>query len=318
MVGGALHSDMTLGTVQLGMPYGIANLTGQPSRPEAVALVRQAIAHGVSHLDTARSYGESEEVLGESLGGAWRSRAEVITKLDPLESLPADASSSQVLAGIEHSILQSRRALATDQLPVLLLHRWHHHDAWRGEVWRRLLEIQASGQIGKLGASVYTPEEALAALRDPHVQHLQIPLNVLDRRWRKQGVDSAAMARPDVIVHARSAFLQGILLHSSAIWPITQDRAESLLQPLSHLEKKFGRQSMADLCLAYVRSQEWITSIVVGCDTISQLHENLGLFRTPKLTEEESAEVENRLQGAPVELLNPSKWKLIHDPVKAR
>ena len=81
--------EMTLGTAQLGLKYGVANRTGKPNRETATSMVRDAIGHGVTTLDTARAYGDAEEVLGQSLTGAWRSRAEVITKLDPLAGLSA-------------------------------------------------------------------------------------------------------------------------------------------------------------------------------------------------------------------------------------
>ncbi|HEY6181395.1 MAG TPA: aldo/keto reductase, partial [Terriglobales bacterium] len=89
-VAGRSHSELTLGTAQLGMKYGITNRTGKPARSVAVSLVRRAIGCGVMHLDTARGYGESEAVLGEALQGL-QSSVEVITKLDPLVALPADA-----------------------------------------------------------------------------------------------------------------------------------------------------------------------------------------------------------------------------------
>jgi spore coat polysaccharide biosynthesis protein SpsF (cytidylyltransferase family)/aryl-alcohol dehydrogenase-like predicted oxidoreductase len=315
IVQGSMHGEMTLGTVQLGTKYGIVNRTGQPARATARALVRRAIAHGVTHLDTARSYGESEEVLADALAGAWRSRVEVVTKLDPLEFLSRDASSAMARAAVEESVRQSCLALETQHLPVLLLHRWRHWRAWKGEAWRQLLELRARGVIGRLGASVYAPEEALEALSDPDIRHLQIPLNVLDHRWKQGGVDRAAARRDDVVVHARSAFLQGILLHPAEFWPMAaRNNAGSYLGPLGHMAQKFERRSVADLCLAYVRSQSWITSVVVGCETPAQLDEDLGLFRLPKLSSEQCEELESSIPYAPVELLNPSKWDLTHAP----
>src|SRR5690242_874854 len=123
---GQTHSQLTLGTVQLGMNYGIANRTGMPSRATAVELVQRAISYGVTQLDTARAYGESESVLGEALQGEWRSQAEVITKLDPLSGLSSDADPTTVQAEVDRSITASCRELSLKSLPVLLLHRWDH------------------------------------------------------------------------------------------------------------------------------------------------------------------------------------------------
>jgi aryl-alcohol dehydrogenase-like predicted oxidoreductase/spore coat polysaccharide biosynthesis protein SpsF (cytidylyltransferase family) len=312
---GQVHSELTLGTAQLGMEYGIVNRTGRPSESSAIAMVRHAIAHGVTTIDTARAYGEAEEILGRALSGRWDSRLKVVTKLDPLDALPTDASPIVVSAAVDDSIRRSCEALRTSQLDTLLLHRWTHRFLWDGATWRRLQELQQEGKISVLGASVYEPSEALDALDDPAIQHLQIPMNVLDRRWKEAGVDKALAQRRDVVVHARSAFLQGILIHGADRWPDIGDGYDAALcvDRLQGLATRFDRLRVADLCLAYVRAQPWITSVVVGCETMPQLKSNLELFRLPKLTAEQCEELEDTLPMAPDALLNPSRWNLAHE-----
>jgi spore coat polysaccharide biosynthesis protein SpsF len=312
---GKIHSELTLGTAQLGMDYGIANRAGQPALPVAIRMVRQAVAHGVTALDTARAYGDAESVVGQALTGAWRSRVEVITKLDPLASLPQNATVNEVRAAVDDSVKRSCEALRSKTLSTLLLHRSSHHDAWGGAAWRRLLELRDDGTIGNLGASVYEPREALDLLQDMAITHLQIPMNVLDWRWRASGFDRAVVRRPDVVVHARSALLQGVLADSPpSLWPVSAGfDAAACLRQLRKLTAEFGRQSMTDLCLAYVRSQPWITSVVVGCETLEQVDENLELLCRPKLTTEQCAELERSLPEAPEDLLNPSQWNFVHE-----
>jgi aryl-alcohol dehydrogenase-like predicted oxidoreductase len=198
-------------------------------------------------------------------------------------------------------------------LAVLLLHRWIHHDVWEGAAWKYLVELRDDGKIGKLGVSISEPWEALAALEDPDIRHVQLPINVLDARWKAHGIDHALTHRPEIVVHARSTFLQGILLHPADCWPVSREYdAQSCVERLHALVRKFGRESIADLCLAYVRAQSWITSLVVGCETTSQLKENLKLFRLPALTLEQCDEIEHSLPVAPDDLLNPAKWKPAH------
>ena len=316
---GRIHGELTLGTVQLGTNYGIVNRAGKPSKGLAVAMVRHAIAHGVTALDTARSYGESEELLCEALSGAWRSRAEVITKLDPMHGLSADSDSATVRSCVDESVEKSCIALGTRQLGTLLLHRWQHYRCWEGAAWRRLLELRDDGTIETLGISVYEPAEALEALRDPAIQHLQIPLNILDRRWKENDLPRTLADRPDVVVHARSALLQGVLANPAPCWPAACDYdAASFGQEICRLVRRFSRKSAADLCLAYARSQPWVTSVVVGCETMAQLQENLELFRSPKLSEEQCEELERALPFAPEALLNPAKWNLAHEEFAAQ
>jgi aryl-alcohol dehydrogenase-like predicted oxidoreductase len=252
-------SDLTLGTAQLGMQYGEVNQTGKPSRPLAVAMVRHALAHGVTAVDTARAYGDAEEVLGQALTPEWRARACVITKLDPLASLSHDTGRAEVRAAVEESVQKSCDALRAERLETLLLHRWQHRRAWKEAAWGRLLEFHQQGKIGALGASVYKPEEALDALREPRVKHVQLPANLLDWRWKSAGFDRAAADRPDVVVHARSALLQGILIHPISRWPdIEGFDAARCLRQLEVLARRFERESVADLCFAYVRAQPWV------------------------------------------------------------
>ena len=221
--GPRIHSELTLGTAQLGLEYGIVNHSGKPPIVEAIAMVRYAVAHGVATLDTARAYGDSERVIGEALSGAWCSRAQAVTKLDPLASFHDSADSDTVRQAVEKSVYRSCEALRSKRLGTLLLHRWLHRRSWKGAAWQCSLDLRDSGLISILGASVYEPAEALDALQDPAIQHLQIPVNVLDGRWKRSGIASALAARPDVIVHGRSAFLQGILLHPVHRWPLMND-----------------------------------------------------------------------------------------------
>ena len=65
-----LHlSFLSLGTVQLGLDYGISNASGKPDLSTAFAILDKALERGINSLDTARGYGNSESVIGEWLKG---------------------------------------------------------------------------------------------------------------------------------------------------------------------------------------------------------------------------------------------------------
>ena len=46
-------------------------------------IVQRAVELGINHLETARGYGTSEEVLGRALRGIDRSRVYITTKIAP-------------------------------------------------------------------------------------------------------------------------------------------------------------------------------------------------------------------------------------------
>jgi len=310
VINSEIHGTLALGTAQLAMPYGVANITGPPTFEEAVRIVREAVAHGITSIDTARSYGDGENRLGQILDQGLRNQVTVISKLAPLEGLSARASEKMVVYAAEASVFRSCRELNTRQLEVLLLHRWEHRQQQGGAIWRRLLKLREEGVIGKLGASIYEPDQAIQALEDKDVKYLQIPFNALDWRWRSSRFQQMRAARPDVVVHGRSAFLQGLLVAGPSRWPSVQGvNPAQWLKKLDELVAQLGRESRADLCLAYVRGQPWLTSIVVGMETLAQLYDNIRLFQNSALSAEGCRVVESVLAGAPERLLNPSTWR---------
>ena len=60
-------SALSLGTVQLGLSYGINNADGKPSQETANAILNAALDGGINTLDTAGAYGDSEVVIGNWL-----------------------------------------------------------------------------------------------------------------------------------------------------------------------------------------------------------------------------------------------------------
>ena len=63
---GVSISELSLGTVQLGVSYGINNQSGKPDRTQAFGILDTALTNGISALDTAAAYGDSEQVIGKS------------------------------------------------------------------------------------------------------------------------------------------------------------------------------------------------------------------------------------------------------------
>jgi len=307
-MGKARPAELVLGSVQLGLAYGAANRTGKPSHGAALSIVQRAVQSGITKFDTARAYGDSEDRLGEALRE--RRGIRTVTKLSPLSELAADASRAAVRAAVDQSVQQSLAALRRVRLDCLLLHRMAHMTAWNGAAWERLLELLEDSTILALGVSVQSPQEALAALDCPDVQHIQLPFNLLDWRWREAGVIARIEARAHLAVHARSVFLQGILAaEDPSVWPrIEGVNSPDLVSLISELARQFERKSAADLCLAYARGQSWIDGVVVGMETQDQLDANLRLSARPPLSPEDCAEIEQRVPRLPAKLLDPAQW----------
>ncbi len=308
IVAGELQASLVLGGAQFGMPYGIANRAGKPGEDELHAILGLAEAAGISHLDTAAGYGDSEHRIGSALEPD--SPLGIVTKL-PSHLTDGEPTKSEIVQRVHVAIDRSLWLLERPRLEAVLLHRFEHFGAAEGAIWQTLLALQSEGKIGRIGASVYRPEELAALLSVPEVGLVQIPFNILDRRWLEPAIQRAIAGRPDVILHGRSALLQGLLtIDDPLLWPISDgDLARRCIAGLRAAAASLGRESIADLCFAHARAQPWLAGIVVGAETAAQMAENIRLFRTPALMPAQAEAVAASLPNPlPEQLLNPALW----------
>jgi len=197
--------ELVLGTVQLGLPYGIANVSGQPNRARALEIVAAAWEAGVRCFDTAQAYGGSETVLGASLQALGvAGEARVITKL-AMELFDAP------LAVIRNRIDRSFARLGSEPLHALLLHEPAWLARWNRGVGELLLAYQTSGRIRHLGISIASPVQ-ISLLDDyPDLSVVQVAANAWDRRLdRLRFWEDSETTLCGVFI--RSIFLQGLLL----------------------------------------------------------------------------------------------------------
>ncbi|MDO9438419.1 aldo/keto reductase [Hydrogenophaga sp.] len=308
---GAPASRMVMGGAQLGLAYGAVNTTGQPTQASGAAMIKAAIANGVTMLDTARAYGTSEEVIGESLKDGWQGRAEIVTKLSPLSQCPDDAGEAFVHALVDASIFQSLSSLKTTSLDVLLLHRAEHLSQWHGAAWHRLQAHQEAGRVRRLGVSVQNPLELARVLQEPSVSHIQLPCNLVDWRWDEAGAAiSTAKRERRLTIHARSPYLQGVLLSQEAgAWAKAHvNPAQAVTEWLQQMVAHCQRNSVADLCLAYLNAIEWIDGVVVGAERMEQLEQNIDLFGRPPLAPDDMALIRRTRPRLDASTLDPALW----------
>lgn len=302
---------LVFGTAQFGSAYGIANKTGQPNSNMAQELLKVAIANGVTHIDTARSYGDSEAVIGHSLKSGWEGRARIITKLSPMQACPSDAVASVVNAFVDASVFQSSASLGVQKIDTMMIHRASHLFDWGGAVWQRLLTHQSSGLIGELGVSVQGPSELSMALKCPDISCIQLPFNLLDWRWEAVIPELlAAKALRSVTVHVRSALLQGLLpSRDASLWRQANVASpEAIIDWLEQQVLRCTRENIADLCLAYVNAQDWVDGVAIGMENMAQLQNNIELFNKLALTDEQLANIRMTRPQLSETTLNPALW----------
>jgi aryl-alcohol dehydrogenase-like predicted oxidoreductase len=113
-------SKITLGTVQLGLKYGIANKVGKPDLKSAYEILQIASQNGINSFDTAPNYGDSEKILGQYFQQSGSTIKPVITTKIPKITLGKEQTSEHVYNNVKMSISKSSRLLGVEKIPICL------------------------------------------------------------------------------------------------------------------------------------------------------------------------------------------------------
>ena len=254
--------SLILGTAQLGMSYGVANKTGMPSTKEVRAILDEAAGCGITELDTAANYGESESVIGRLAAG----RFSITTKLPQIE--PA----SDAYCLVKKSIDSSLGSLQVDHIDTLLMHAPHQLDDVGGEeIWAALEDLKREGKIGRLGYSLYRPTELDILYKRFSPDAVQLPMNVFDNRFGESGW-LHRLFTDAVDIYTRSVFLQGILLQPADGRHPFFDKWQEFFNALDAARQECDLSPIR-YCFAWLLQQNAHGKFVVGAESASQVSE---------------------------------------------
>jgi aryl-alcohol dehydrogenase-like predicted oxidoreductase len=284
--------QLAIGTAQFGLNYGINNHTGQVQPTEIQHILNAAKKAGVSTLDTAIAYGESEKALGNNdLSGF-----NLITKLPAIPN-----GCSDIHQWINEQITASLTRLNIEKLDAVLLHRPEQLLQSNGaELYQALLQMKQTEKCKRIGVSIYAPEELTSLITRFNLDIVQLPINVFDQRvvhsgWLKRLQDK------NIAVHVRSLFLQGLLLIPERERPIAFNAWQPQWQAW---QQWLTEQNISPLegCLRPFLAMPGIEKLVIGIDSLKQLTEIIQVFSQPALV------LPQELSCTDVRLLNPSFW----------
>lgn len=287
-------SRLILGTVQMGIDYGISNKSGRITEEESFEILKYAWESGIRKLDTAEAYGKAHEVIGKFHATHSNIRFEVITKL------PADYNHS-----VKEKVKSYLDELNLNRIDTLMFHSFDSYNS--SSDIQELIELKREGVIEKMGVSVYTNPQLEVVIEDPNVDCIQLPYNALDNKVHRGALISKAKKQGKEI-HTRSCYLQGLFfMQLDSDKPIVQRLQKDLNQ--FHIIVSDSNREIQDVALGYCMHNKDIDYILVGVDSKKQLQENFS-----GLEKEIQRETVDRLEQIVVEdtdLLNPSLWNRI-------
>ncbi len=287
---------LAIGTAQFGLDYGIANDHGKVSQKEIKKILDLARSSNISLLDTAMDYGDSEFKIGKAGSKGFN----IVSKIG---DIPVNKKNTKDF--IYNKLKNTLDDLGIKSLYGLLLHRPENLLNKNGlAIYETLSEFKEMGLVKKIGISIYEPDDLNKIIPNFKLDIVQSPINIFDRRLINSfWVDE--LKKKGIEIHARSVFLQGLLL-------IDPSKRSTYFKKWNRLFKEYDewlyekKISNFELCIRYVLSQDSIDKVIIGIDSCKQLKEIIDLYssKSEKLT------VPNELFSNDKSLINPSCWKI--------
>ena len=286
-----LKKKIGIGTIQFSSNYGIANKSGQVSIKEIKKIKQLAKKNDIRILDTASAYGNCEKILGNINFGEF----DVITKL-PVTN-PGKNPKKWVLRNIKISL----KKLRIKQLYAVHVHNTNYlFDKHGPQIYKGLIEAKKRGLVKKIGVSTYTIPELKKIISKYKIDIVLLPFNVFDQRTLKSKI-LEKLKKNEIEIHARSTFLQGLLLLSEKKIPKKFIKWKKLFKNWENLVKE-KRIDKFKLCLRYSLSNPYIDKVIVGMDSskhFEQIIKSVGYIDINTKKVDASNEIN---------LINPAKW----------
>lgn len=297
-------SVLGLGTVELGMPYGITK-TKPPPKADAIALLQHAVEKGITYIDTARSYGVAEELIGES-GVGNRESVVIGTKCGAFYEAGEDPRGDELRQRLTEEVNASLKALRRPTLDLLHVHGPSAEIVGRGELVGMLQELKKQGKVCYFGVAARGEEAPLAVIKTGAFQTIQTGVSILDQRMRENVLPKAFAAGLGIL--ARSVFLKGVLTPHRAFLP---KHLDALRIRADAVDAFVSRQHMTimEAAVRFVLSIPEVSTLLVGTTRREHLDDMLGFVERGALPAPIMAELAAfRLDEE--KLVDPTWWNI--------
>jgi len=259
-----MYKQLSIGTAQFGLDYGISNYSGRVSSSELSSIFRYMESIDLFEFDTAQTYGDTESLLAKFLATNHNLlKTRIITKFS--------LNKPYEFGDIEKLVRISLNKLNAKSLFGVLLHNFDDYKSYP-ELWWEMLKLKSEGMIKNIGFSIYYPDQLDNILKDNlDFNIIQIPFNVFDRRFKQYFSELDSL---NILVYFRSIFMQGLVFLDPRFISKNLDLAKKYIQSLDKISSDSGFD-INSLCLNYALSQNSAYKIIIGVTSAAELKKNI-------------------------------------------
>lgn len=252
---------LILGTANFCDSYGIMNK--KMCQSEIIKILKYCLKNNINSFDTAPAYGQHVGLVGNFLKKK---------KINLISKTPMIFDENKIDELIGQSIKKTLNCFTIESIETLLIHNVKNFTKMKPEISvKTLINLKNEGKVKKIGVSIYDAKEfeIVCDFFIPDV--VQLPINILDQRVIKNGL-LEKIKKKDCEVHARSIFLQGLLLSDYSKIP---KKLSALKQSLLLIDEICERNSLKrlKLFLEFIFSIKEIDAVVFGVESKNNLVE---------------------------------------------
>jgi aryl-alcohol dehydrogenase-like predicted oxidoreductase len=272
------RSDLYVGEIGLGcMSLGT-------DETKAVAIIHEALEHGINFLDTADLYdeGHNEEIVGKAIQ---HRRAEVIvaTKVGNRREPGKEGWSwDPSKAYIQSAVKESLKRLRTDYIDLYQLHGGTIEDPI-GETIEAFEELKRDGLILHYGISSIRPNVIREYVRRSGIVSVMNQYSMLDRRAEEEVLP--LLAGQEISLIARGPLAGGILAAGGEGKAdrdyLDYSREELPALRRSLLELAGDTRTLAQTAIRYALSDPAVSVVIPGASSLEQLRHNVSAAAVP-------------------------------------
>jgi aryl-alcohol dehydrogenase-like predicted oxidoreductase len=298
------RTDLRVSAISFGA-WAIGGSWGEVDDEASMRALHAAIDAGTNFIDTADVYGDgrSERLVARLRRERPLDTIHVATKAG--RRLPAQTVDGYSRENLTAWVERSLQNLATDAIDLLQLHCAPFDLIRRDEVFGILDDLVTAGKLRYYGVSVETVEEALASMRHPNVQTVQIIFNMFRVKPAERVLPEATSRSVGILarVPLASGLLTGKLRADTAFAPDDHrsfnregqafDRGETLsgvpyeagLAAVEELRPFVPPgATLTQLALRWILMFDGVTCAIPGARTESQARENAAASGLPALS----------------------------------
>ena len=283
-----LKKKIVLGSVNFGSVYGINQK--KIKFQEVVKILSHAKLNGLKYIDTAQLY-KSEEIIAKYN----KHRFKIITKI-------FFNSQHKNFKKTEREVSKSILNIKGHILDTVMFHNSKILFTKSGEqIFKNLNKLKKNGDFNKIGVSIYDFKELKFLLKKYKFDVIQCPFNILDKRIIFENWVNV-LKKKKVEVHARSIFLQGLILNKNFRKSKNFfSNANNTFRDFELFIKK-NKISALECALNYVIKNKKIDKVVIGIDSLKQFKQILNSYLKKNIS------FKFKIKKLEEKFYNPSKW----------